>query len=237
MEVLLEIKDVHTYYGNIHALRGINLEVRKGEIVSLIGSNGAGKSTTLMSISGIYPPRRGKITFAGRDITKSSSDRIVKVGISQVPEGRRVFPQLSVVENLKLGTVVRENKKDIKSDVEWVFGLFPVLKERRRQLGGTLSGGEQQMLAIARGLMSRPKLLLLDEPSLGLAPVLVEKIFNIIREIRIQGTTVLLVEQNALMALEISDRGYVLETGRIVLADEAKALLKNDMVRAAYLGE
>jgi branched-chain amino acid transport system ATP-binding protein len=236
-EPLLKLTDVHTFYGSIEALKGISLEVNKGEIVCLIGANGAGKSTTLMSISGIERPREGKIEFEGKRIDGASPDSIVKAGISQAPEGRRIFPQLSVMENLRMGSYVRDDQDEVQKDLEWVFRLFPVLKERRRQLGGTLSGGEQQMLAIARALMARPKLLLLDEPSLGLAPFLVETIFKTIEQINKEGTTVLLVEQNAHMALNLAHRGYVLETGTIALSGRAKDLLQDDKVRKAYLGE
>jgi branched-chain amino acid transport system ATP-binding protein len=234
---MLSINNIHTYYGNIHALKGISLEVEDGEIVTLIGANGAGKSTTLMSISGIHPPRRGTVTFQGEEITKKPPDAIVRLGICQVPEGRRIFPLLTVSENLLMGSYARRDSEVVKEDLERVYELFPVLKERRLQDGGTLSGGEQQMLAIARALMAKPRLLLLDEPSLGLAPLFVEKIFRVIGEIKEQGTTILLVEQNAFMALNIADRGYVIETGRVVLEDTAKNLLDNPRVKEAYLGE
>ena len=234
---LLVVDDIHTYYGTIHALKGISLDVREGEIVTLIGANGAGKSTTLRSVNGLNQPREGTISFAGEDITATPPHDIVKLGISQAPEGRRIFPRMSVLENLEMGAYQRVNRAEIRQDLERVYQLFPRLQERRTQKGGTLSGGEQQMLAIGRALMARPRLLLLDEPSMGLAPIFVEKIFEIIREISQQGTTILLVEQNALMALDTADRGYVLETGRVVLADDAKALKQNEQVRKTYLGE
>ena len=234
---MLSVNDIHTYYGNIQALKGVSFRVREGEIVTLIGANGAGKSTILMSLSGVHPPKRGQIAFLGQDITRMQPDGIVRMGISQVPEGRRIFPHLTVAENLLMGSYTRRDDDTVKEDVEKIYGLFPVLRERSRQDGGTLSGGEQQMLAIGRALMARPKLLLLDEPSLGLAPIVVEKIFQIIEEINGQGTTVLLVEQNAYMALNIAHRGYVIETGRVVLEDEARALLANEKVKEAYLGE
>ena len=234
---LLVVDDIHTYYGTIHALKGISLDVREGEIVTLIGANGAGKSTTLRSVNGLNQPREGTISFAGEDITATPPHDIVKLGISQAPEGRRIFPRMSVLENLEMGAYQRVNRAEIRQDLERVYQLFPRLQERRTQKGGTLSGGEQQMLAIGRALMARPRLLLLDEPSMGLAPIFVEKIFEIIREISQQGTTILLVEQNALMALDTADRGYVLETGRVALADDAKALKQNEQVRKTYLGE
>jgi branched-chain amino acid transport system ATP-binding protein len=234
---MLQLDDVHTYYGTIHALKGVSLEVRDGEIVTLIGANGAGKSTTLRSINGLNHPREGSIKFGGEDITERPAHEIVRLGIAQSPEGRRVFPRMSVSENLEMGAYQRDDRSEIREDTERVYGLFPRLKERIQQRAGTLSGGEQQMLAIGRALMARPKLLLLDEPSMGLAPIFVDKIFEIIREINDQGTTVLLVEQNALMALETAHRGYVMETGRIVLADDAKALRENEQVRKTYLGE
>jgi branched-chain amino acid transport system ATP-binding protein len=234
---LLVVDDIHTYYGTIHALKGISIDVREGEIVTLIGSNGAGKSTTLRSINGLNHPSEGKIVFRGEDITETPPHDIVKMGISQSPEGRRVFPRMSVLENLEMGAFQREGRAGIREDLDRVYALFPRLNERKHQKGGTLSGGEQQMLAIGRALMARPKLLLLDEPSMGLAPIFVEKIFEIIREISQQGTTILLVEQNALMALDTASRGYVLETGTVALADDAKALLKNEQVRKTYLGE
>jgi branched-chain amino acid transport system ATP-binding protein len=235
--LILELDDVHTYYGTIHALKGISLEVREGEVVTLIGANGAGKSTTLRSINGLNQPREGKIRFQGTDITETPPHEIVKMGISQSPEGRRIFSRMSVFENLEMGAYQRDNRAEIREDLERVYALFPRLQERRAQKGGTLSGGEQQMLAIGRALMARPKLLLLDEPSMGLAPIFVEKIFEIVREINQQGTPILLVEQNALMALDTADRGYVLETGRVALADDAKALRNNEQVRKTYLGE
>ncbi len=232
---LLELNEIHTYYGNIHALKGITISVDEGEVVTLIGSNGAGKSTTLLSISGLVPPRRGTISFQGKAIIGMAAHRITELGVVQSPEGRRVFPRMSVLENLEMGAFVR-GKTD-PGDLARVYELFPRLQERAGQHAGTLSGGEQQMLAIGRALMARPKLLLLDEPSMGLSPILVDQIFNIIREINAQGTTVLLVEQNALMALSVANRGYVLQTGEIVLSDDARHLISNDMVRKAYLGE
>ncbi len=235
--VVLEVEDVHTYYGAIQALKGVSLDVREGEIVTLIGANGAGKSTTLRSINGLAHPREGKITFKGEDITNTPPHDVVKMGIGHSPEGRRVFSRMSVMENLEMGAYQRNDKKEIREDVERVFSLFPRLEERKSQKAGTLSGGEQQMLAIGRALMARPKLLLLDEPSMGLAPIFVEKIFEIVQEINKQGTPILLVEQNALMALDVAQRGYVLETGRVALADEAKALRQNEQVRKTYLGE
>ncbi len=234
---ILELQDVHTFYGSIHALKGISLEVRVGEIVTLLGANGAGKSTTLRSINGLNRPRRGSIRFEGREITQTPAHEIVKRGIAQSPEGRRLFPRMSVTENLEMGAFQRHDKAEIREDMERVFGLFPRLHERRTQKAGTMSGGEQQMCAIARALMARPKLLLLDEPSLGLAPIFVERIFEIIETINTQGTSILLVEQNALMALEAAQRGYVMETGRIVLSDSAAALKTNEQVRKTYLGE
>ena len=234
---VLRLEDVHTYYGAIHALKGISIEVREGEVVTLIGANGAGKSTTLRSINGLNHPRRGRIIFQGRDITNAPPHEIVKMGISQSPEGRRLFPRMSVLENLQMGAFQRADRSALKDDLDRVFTLFPRLAERRGQKAGTMSGGEQQMCAIGRALMARPKLLLLDEPSMGLAPIFVEKIFEIVKEINEQGTTILLVEQNALMALDAAQRGYVLETGQIALADDAKALRENEQVRKAYLGE
>jgi len=235
--VVLELADVHTYYGSIHALKGVSLDVREGEIVTLIGANGAGKSTTLRSIIGLNHPRQGTISFQGRDITGDAPHEIVGAGISQSPEGRRLFPRMSVHENLEMGAFTRVDRDNLKDDIARVFDLFPRLAERRNQKAGTLSGGEQQMCAIGRALMARPKLLLLDEPSMGLAPIFVEKIFEIVHEINEQGTPILLVEQNALMALEAADRGYVLETGRIALAGPAKELRENEQVRKTYLGE
>jgi branched-chain amino acid transport system ATP-binding protein len=234
---ILELRDVHTFYGSIHALKGISLEVEQGEIVTLLGANGAGKSTTLRSINGLNHPRRGSIHFEGREITQVPAHEIVRRGIAQAPEGRRLFPRMSVTENLEMGAFQRHDKTGIREDMDRVFELFPRLQERRTQKAGTMSGGEQQMCAIARALMARPKLLLLDEPSLGLAPIFVERIFDIIRTINAQGTSILLVEQNALMALDTASRGYVLETGRIVLADSAEALKGNEQVRKTYLGE
>jgi branched-chain amino acid transport system ATP-binding protein len=234
---ILELRDVHTFYGTIEALKGISLEVRGSEIVTLLGSNGAGKSTTLRSINGLNHPQRGKITFQGRDITDRAPHDIVKMGIAQAPEGRRLFPRMSVFENLEMGAFQRSDRGAIREDLDRVFTLFPRLAERRKQRAGTLSGGEQQMCAIGRALMARPKLLLLDEPSMGLAPIFVEKIFEIVEEINQQGTPILLVEQNALMALDVADRGYVLETGKIALADDAKTLKQNEDVRKTYLGE
>jgi branched-chain amino acid transport system ATP-binding protein len=233
---LLELQDVHSYYGNIHALKGISLTVDKGEIVTLIGANGAGKSTTLRTISGIIKPRQGAVKLAGERIDELPAHKVVERGVLQSPEGRRIFPRLSVQENLEMGAFTRTDKDGIAEDMERVFGLFPRLKERATQKGGTLSGGEQQMLAIGRALMGRPKVLLLDEPSMGLAPVLVEQIFSIIKDINTQGITILLVEQNALMALGIAHRGYVLQTGQIVLADSAQGLSENETVQKAYLG-
>jgi len=234
---LLELHNVHTYYGNIHALKGISVTVDKGEIVTLIGSNGAGKTTTLKTISGVLRPKEGTITLEGRRIDRVPAHDIVAIGICQAPEGRRIFPRLTTLENLEMGAFHRSDKSGIQQDMERVFALFPRLKERRGQQGGTLSGGEQQMLAIGRALMSRPSILLLDEPSMGLSPVLVETIFQIIQDIHAQGTTILLVEQNALMALQVASRGYVLQSGRIVLHESAENLSENEMVRKAYLGE
>jgi branched-chain amino acid transport system ATP-binding protein len=233
---LLELADVHTYYGNIHALKGVTVSVEKGEVVTLIGSNGAGKSTTLKTISGLLRPRQGSIKLEGREIAGLPAHEITALGVAQAPEGRRIFGRLTVRENLEMGAYGRV-EKDLAADFERVFTLFPRLRERVDQKGGTLSGGEQQMLAIGRALMAKPRILLLDEPSMGLAPVLVELIFQIIKDINAQGTTVLLVEQNALMALSVARRGYVLQTGTIVLSDTAEALAANDMVRKAYLGE
>jgi branched-chain amino acid transport system ATP-binding protein len=238
-QTILELDDVHTYYGSIQALKGISLTVDQGEIVTLIGANGAGKSTTLRSINGLNSPRRGRIRFQGRDITHASAHDIVEQGISQSPEGRRLFPRMSVLENLEMGTFQRGdrgNRKAVGEDIDRVYELFPRLSERKNQKAGTLSGGEQQMVAIGRALMARPKLLLLDEPSMGLAPIFVERIFEIIREINSQGTPILLVEQNALMALDVANRGYVLETGKIALADDAKKLKQNEQVQKTYLG-
>ena len=234
---VLEIDDIHTYYGAIHALKGVSLRVGAGEIVTLIGANGAGKSTTLRSINGLNHPRQGSITFQGQDITNASPHTIVKNGIAQSPEGRRLFPRMSVTENLEMGAFQRTDSENFKGDMERVFELFPRLFERRAQKAGTMSGGEQQMCAIGRALMARPKLLLLDEPSMGLAPIFVEKIFEIVIEINQQGTPVLLVEQNALMALDVANRGYVLETGKVALEGPAAELKVNDQVRKTYLGE
>jgi branched-chain amino acid transport system ATP-binding protein len=236
-EVVLQLDDIHTYYGSIHAVKGVSIEVREGEIVTLIGANGAGKSTTLRSINGLNPPRRGRIVFRGKDTTTMPPHDVVKLGIAQSPEGRKLFPRMSVLENLQMGAFQRSDRRNLKEDLERVYTLFPRLAERKNQKAGTMSGGEQQMCAIGRALMARPKLLLLDEPSMGLAPIFVEKIFEIVREINEQGTPILLVEQNALMALDAAHRGYVLETGRIALADDAKALRQNERVRKAYLGE
>ena len=234
---LLELKNVHAYYGAIHALKGVSLTIGDGEIVTLLGANGAGKSTTLKTISGLLRPRKGSIDFAGDDITRRSATEIVKAGVAQSPEGRRLFPRMTVVENLEMGAFQRNDRAGIREDMDRVFELFPRLAERRTQKAGTLSGGEQQMCAMGRALLARPRLLLLDEPSMGLAPVLVERIFEVIVEINKQGTTVLLVEQNALMALEIAHRGYVLGTGKVALADTAEALRGNEAVRKTYLGE
>jgi len=234
---ILELEDVHTYYGSIQALKGVSLEVYDGEVVTLIGANGAGKSTTLRSINGLNHPREGRITFQGRDITQEAPHDVVKMGISQSPEGRRLFPRMSVMENLEMGAFQRNDRAGIKESLDRVFELFPRLHERRNQRAGTMSGGEQQMCAMGRALMAKPKLLLLDEPSMGLAPIFVERIFEIVVEINKQGTPILLVEQNALMALDVADRGYVMETGLIALADEASALAKNEQVRKTYLGE
>jgi branched-chain amino acid transport system ATP-binding protein len=233
---MLEVRDVHTYYGNIHALKGISLEVRDGEIVTLIGANGAGKTTTLKTISGLLHPRLGSILLDGQPLQQKPAHEIVRLGICQSPEGRRIFPRMTVLENLEMGAFARNDRAGIAADLENVFELFPRLKERLRQKGGTLSGGEQQMLAIGRALMSRPTILLLDEPSMGLAPILVETIFRTVVEINRLGTTVLLVEQNAQMALSIAHRGYVLETGTIVLTDDAARLRQNESVQKAYLG-
>jgi len=232
----LELRDVHTFYGNIHALQGITISVDEREIVTLIGANGAGKSTTLRTISGLLQPREGDVLLDGKRINAMPPHEIVEAGICQVPEGRRIFSRMTVLENLEMGAFSRKDKSAVKGDLQRVFDLFPRLKERSGQKGGTLSGGEQQMLAIGRALMARPKILLLDEPSMGLAPILVETIFDTIREINQQGVTVLLVEQNAVMALQVAHRGYVLETGAIVLADSAERLRQNETVQKAYLG-
>ena len=236
MSALLELEDVHTFYGSIEALKGVSLEVHEGEVVTLIGANGAGKSTTLRSINGLNTAKRGRIVFRGKDITRRSPHDIVARGISQSPEGRRLFPHMSVLENLEMGAFQRKDRAGIREDLTRVYTLFERLEERKNQRAGTLSGGEQQMCAIGRALMARPTLLMLDEPSMGLAPIFVEKIFEIISEINEQGTTILLVEQNALMALDAAQRGYVMETGRIALHDDAKALRENEQVQKAYLG-
>lgn len=234
---MLELNNLNTYYGNIQVLNDVSIKVSDGEIITLIGANGAGKTTTLMSISGIVPLRSGEIFFMGQPVHDMSPDSIVELGISQVPEGRHIFPQLTVMENLDMGAFLRKDRDGIKEDMDYVFELFPILTERRNQPGGTLSGGEQQMLAISRAIMARPRLLLLDEPSLGLAPIIVRQIFRIIRKINSEyGTTVFLVEQNANLALQIAQRGYVMENGRIVLEDSAANLLSNEEVRKAYLG-
>ena len=232
---LLEVRDLHVFYGNIEAIKGVSLEIREGEIVTLIGANGAGKTTTLNAISGLLRPRSGTINYAGQALAGVPAYEVVTRGLSQAPEGRKIFPRMSVRENLEMGAFSRP-RQDLRADFERVFDLFPVLRERESQPGGTLSGGEQQMLAMGRALMAGPKLLMLDEPSMGLAPMLVERIFAIVKEINAQGTTILLVEQNAHVALEISNRGYVLETGRVTLTDEASALLRDPHVREAYLG-
>jgi branched-chain amino acid transport system ATP-binding protein len=234
---MLELADVHTYYGNIRALRGLSLTVEPGEIVTLIGANGAGKTTTLRTILGIVRPRRGTVSFNTHRLDTLATDRIVRLGIAQSPEGRHIFPRMTVLENLELGAFARADRDGIAPDLERVLGLFPRLRERLAQKGGTLSGGEQQMLAISRALMARPGLLLLDEPSMGLSPILVDTIFRIIQDINRQGTTILLVEQNARMALRVAHRGYVIQTGRIVLHDAAPELLRSDLVRKSYLGE
>ncbi len=234
---MLKVKNIETFYGNIQALKDVSLEIREGEIITLIGANGAGKTTTLMSICGIVPPRSGEILFMGQPIHNLSPNKIVSLGISQVPEGRRIFPYLTVMENLDMGAFLRTDSGGIKRDMEYIFELFPILAERRHQAGGTLSGGEQQMLAISRALMAQPQLLLMDEPSLGLAPLVVKQIFEIIRKINTENnTTVFLVEQNANLALKVAHRGYVMETGRITLADSAGNLLADEKVKKAYLG-
>ncbi|WP_419781313.1 ABC transporter ATP-binding protein [Maridesulfovibrio sp.] len=235
-EPILELRDIHAGYGSIKALKGINIKVMEGEIVSIIGANGAGKSTTLMTICNIVKATAGEIYYKGKKINKVASDRLPSMGLCQVPEGRRIFPRLTIEENLDMGAFFR-NDNEIADDMERVFAMFPILRERRRQAGGTLSGGEQQMLAIGRALMSRPKVLLLDEPSLGLAPLIVKQIFDIINEINALGTTIILVEQNAKVALSMAHRGYVLETGNVVMEDEAKKLLDNPDIQKAYLGE
>ncbi len=234
---MLEVKNIQTYYGNIQAIKGISLEISEGEIITLIGANGAGKTTTLMSISGIVPPKFGDILFMGEPLQELSPNQIVALGISQVPEGRRIFPYLTVMENLDMGAFLRNDTDEIQKDLEYIFDLFPILAERRHQSGGTLSGGEQQMLAVARALMARPRLLLLDEPSLGLAPLIVKQIFKIIRKINQENkTTIFLVEQNANLALQVAHRGYVMENGRITLSDTSQNLLANEDVKKAYLG-
>ena len=234
---MLKLNNIQTFYGNIQALKGITMEISAGEIITLIGSNGAGKTTTLMSISGIVPPRSGEIFFLDQPIHQMRPDKIVSLGISQVPEGRRIFPYLSVMENLDMGAFLRKDKPNVKKDLEYIFELFPILAERRHQPGGTLSGGEQQMLAISRALMAKPRLLLMDEPSLGLAPLVVKQIFEIIKKINSEGnTTIFLVEQNANLALKVAHRGYVMENGRITLSDTGQNLLFNEAVKKAYLG-
>jgi branched-chain amino acid transport system ATP-binding protein len=234
---MLELDRVETYYGTIQALKGISIDVRDGEIVTLIGANGAGKSTTLRSINGLNHPRRGTIRFLGQDISRTPAHEIVRRGVSQSPEGRKLFPRMSVVENLEMGAFQRHDRSEIKEDMDRVFTLFPRLAERRGQRAGTMSGGEQQMLAIGRALMARPKLLMLDEPSMGLAPIFVDRVFQTIVEINKQGTTILLVEQNALVALEVADRGYVLQTGTVALSGTAQSLREDEGVRKTYLGE
>ncbi len=234
---MLELKNIKTFYGNIQALKEVNIKISEGEIITLIGANGAGKSTTLMSICGIVPPRSGEILFMGRPIQDMAPNEIVSLGICQVPEGRRIFPFLTVAENLDMGAFLRKDKDAIKHDIEYIYELFPILAERRNQAGGTLSGGEQQMLAISRALMAKPRLLLLDEPSLGLAPIIVKRIFDIIRKINTESkTTIFLVEQNANLALKVAHRGYVMETGQVTFSDTADNLMANDEVRKAYLG-
>jgi branched-chain amino acid transport system ATP-binding protein len=233
---MLEVNNIHTYYGNIHALKGISLEVNQGEIVTLIGANGAGKTTTLRTICGLLTPREGTIKLNGEDLTKYPAHELVYKGVAMVPEGRGVFAKLTVEENLEMGAYSRNDNAAVLTDIDRIYGLFPRLKERRKQVSGTLSGGEQQMLATGRAMMARPKLLLMDEPSMGLAPILVDGIFETIKQINKEGTTVLLVEQNALMALSIANRGYVLQTGEIVLSDDAAKLAKNKTVQKAYLG-
>ncbi len=234
---MLKLRNIQTFYGNIQALKNIDMDVNEGEIITLIGANGAGKSTTLMTLCGVVPPATGNIEFQGQDITGMAPDKIAALGISQVPEGRRIFPYLTVMENLDMGTFLRKDKENIKKDIDHVFELFPRLAERRNQQGGTLSGGEQQMLAISRAIMSKPKLLLLDEPSLGLAPIIVKQIFDIVRKINEEDkVTIFLVEQNANLALKIAHRGYVMETGAITMTDTGKNLLSNEDVKKAYLG-
>ena len=235
--MMLELKDIHTSYGNIRAVRGISIEVNAGEKVCMIGANGAGKSTTLMTVSGVYSPVQGSIHFEGKDITTTSAEQRVALGISQVPEGRLIFPEMTVLENLELGAYLRNDTAGVRADLNKIFDYFPVLAERRKQRGGSLSGGEQQMLAIGRSLMSNPRLLLLDEPSLGLAPLIIKRIFEIILQINEEGTTILLVEQNAQLALNSTDRGYVMETGEIPIEGQSVDLLADERVRQAYLGE
>lgn len=234
---MLELKNIQTFYGNIQALKGVSLKINQGEVITLIGANGAGKSTTLLSISGLVPPRVGEIYFLGNPIHDLPPDQIVKMGVSHVPEGRHIFPRFTIMENLEMGAFLRKDTQAIRDDLEYVFSLFPILKKRQKQLGGTLSGGEQQMLAISRALMGKPKLLLLDEPSLGLAPLIVKQIFEILRKINQEHqTTIFLVEQNANLALRSAHRGYVLENGKIILQDQTSKLLDNDEVKKAYLG-
>jgi branched-chain amino acid transport system ATP-binding protein len=234
---MLKLTNVQTFYGNIQALKGVSIDIAEEEIITLIGANGAGKTTTLMTICGIVPPRAGEIFFMGKSITDTRPDKIVSLGISQVPEGRHIFPYLTVQENLDMGAFLRNDREAIKDDIDYIFSLFPILSERRNQAGGTLSGGEQQMLAISRALMAKPRLLLLDEPSLGLAPLVTKKIFEIIKKVNAENkTTIFLVEQNANLALKVADKGYVMENGKITLFDDAKNLLSNEEVRKAYLG-
>jgi len=234
---MLELKNIQTFYGNIQALKGVSLKINQGEVITLIGANGAGKSTTLLSISGLVPPRVGEIYFLGNPIHDLPPDQIVKMGVSHVPEGRHIFPRFTIMENLEMGAFLRKDTQAIRDDLEYVFSLFPILKKRQKQLGGTLSGGEQHMLAISRALMGKPKLLLLDEPSLGLAPLIVKQIFEILRKINQEHqTTIFLVEQNANLALRSAHRGYVLENGKIILQDQTSKLLDNDKVKKAYLG-
>ena len=234
---MLEIRDLHVFYGGIHALRGISLKVREGSIVTLVGSNGAGKSTTLRTIAGLVRPKSGTISFLGDDITQAAVNKVVNRGVAMVPEGRKIFVNLTVWENLRIGAYNRSNVREVNQDVDWVYSIFPRLKERSRQLGGTLSGGEQQMLALGRALMARPKLIMMDEPSLGLAPILVAEVFRIIESINQQGTTILLVEQNAMAALEVAHYGYVLETGSIALEGKGTELLDNQQIKDCYLGK
>ncbi|HOA18262.1 MAG TPA: ABC transporter ATP-binding protein [Fervidobacterium sp.] len=233
---VLEVENLHVFYGSIHAIKGVSFRVDQGKIITLIGANGAGKTSTLSTISGLVKAKRGKIVFDGHEIQNMPPHAINRMGICLVPEGRRIFPNLTVMENLMMGAFSRKDKQEVKKDIEWVFSLFPRLEERKSQLGGTLSGGEQQMLAISRGLMSRPKLLMMDEPSLGLAPILVEEVFDIVKKINAEGVTILLVEQNAVGALKISNYGYVLETGNVTIEGPSGELLSNDDVRKAYLG-